>query len=494
MAAKLYSQEIERSCIASMLNFSNKVIDFIPYITEDHFYFEPHKILFLTVKNLILGGSHVDTIIVSEKLAQIGIHRVDDIDIMDYIKILQRLDALNEESIGEYFQILQKYYHARQLTSTANKIREFVDKNISKGSQELMCGAEKIFGEKVNSYKTDSQPVDLAKDLIEELEAIGNEPKEIGIPCPYNELRKAYGNFTNGTLNIILAPTGQGKSSIMLDIARKCSKKNEVRSLYLDTEMSTKEQRIRLAASISGVNPWYLENGYWRKDGDMLRKVRDSWPKVKEMEESVDHLYVGDLDLSEVLSIVRRWYYRNIHDGMQCLIFYDYIKLNFSHEKPSESFKEYQIIGSKADKLKLLAQELQIPVIAGLQTNHENQASLSKQTMWYCDKMALLRAKTPEELEQYGPDFGSHILKLMKGRSQGQDAAGFKDLVKLPSGKYEKMFFNFDLNNFNVEERGSLLDILKVLENQVDHSEDQENKDDKPSRSGRTYNLNKTPF
>ena len=494
MAVKLYSTEIERSCIASMFNFSDKVIDFIPHITEDHFYFEPHKILFLTVKNLILGGSHVDVVIVSEKLAQIGIHRVEDIDIIDYIKILQRLDSLNEDSIGEYFKVLQKYYHARQLTQTAFKINEFVSKNISKGSQELMSGAEKIFGEKVNTYKQDSQPVDLAKGLIDELESLGNNPEEVGIKCPYNELRKAYGNFDNGTLNIILAPTGQGKSTIMLDIARKCSKQGEIRSLYLDSEMKTKEQRVRLAAAFSGVNPWYISNGYWRKSQEMTTKVRDAWKEIQKIEDCIDHLYVGDLDLTEVLSIVRRWYYKNIHEGMQCLVFYDYIKLNFSHEKPSESFKEYQIIGSKADKLKLIAQELDVPVIAGLQTNHENQASLSKQTMWYCDKMSLFRAKTPEELEEYGPDFGSHIMKLMKGRSQGQDAAGFKDLVKLPSGKYEKMFFNFDLNNFNVEEKGSLLDILKVLEDKVDHEEDQEEKDDKPSRGGRTYNLNKTPF
>lgn len=493
MAAKLYSQEIERSCIASMLNFSNKVIDFIPYITEDHFYFEPHKILFLTVKNLILSGSHVDTIIVSEKLAQIGIHRVDDIDIMDYIKILQRLDALNEESIGEYFQILQKYYHARQLTSTANKIREFVDKNISKGSQELMSGAEKIFGEKVNSFASENEPLDLFAGLIEEVENRGNEPREDGIVPPYNNFKRLYGNFLNGALYIFAAAAKSGKSTLLLDILKKTCNGKTHKGLYLDTELTYEQQRLRLVSSLSGVPEFYIRYGKFRLDKDMLRKVRDVWPVAKAMLNAIDHIYIGGKDFQEVISIIRRWYYKNIQDGMKGLVVFDYLKL--SGEKMNDANKEYQIIYDKANKLKELAQELQVPILGAIQTNGDGDIAMSKRVRWIVDMLAVFKKKTVEELELFGDRFGSHSMCVTESRFQGEDTMGFADLVKFPDGKYHRMFLNFNIENFNLEERGNAIDVAEFLKSEVNHEEEEkEEQEDEPVKRGRSYTLNKTPF
>lgn len=472
MANKLFSVEIERSCLASMLNHKDLVVDFIPFINEDHFYFAPHKVIFLTIKNLIMSGSNIDIVIVVEKLTSIGLYKVEDIDILDYLEILQRLDSLNEDSIPEYFKVLQKYFNARQITQVANKINDFVQKNINKTSQELMVGAEKIFGEKVNNFTSENDPLDLFSGLMEEVEARGNEPEEKGIICPYDSLRDAYGNYGNGKLYLIAAPTGEGKSTIMMDLAIKTSQKNKIKALYLDSEMKSQEQRLRLTSALSGVNPWYIETGFWRQSKEMLSKVRDIWPKVKKMEGCIDHIYTGSMSMEEVTSLTRRWYYKNKSENENLIIFYDYIKLNNTHDKPEAHFKEYQIIGAKTDKLKVLAQELNCPIIAGLQTNAELNLSLSKQTAWFSDFVAILRKKNPEELQEHGNKFGTHIMSVIKGRSQGRHAQGFKDLIKLPNGKYSKIFFNFEFENFNVIEKGTLEDILKLQESEVDLKEE----------------------
>ncbi len=490
MAAKLYSQEIERSCLSSMFNFSDKVIDFIPHITEEHFYFQPHRVLFLTVKNLIMAGSHVDSIIVAEKLTAIGVSKVDDIDIIDYISVLQRLDSINVDSIGQYFQILQKYFNARQLVNTSNRIQDFVVKNISKTSQELMFGAEKIFADKINAFSSDNEPMDLFAGLMEEVENRGNEPREDGVVPPYNNYKRLYGNFLKGALYIWAAAAKSGKSTLLLDILKKTCDGKKVRGLYLDTELTYEQQRLRLVSSMSGVPEFYIRYGKFRLDKEMYRKVREIWPIVEKMLNSIHHIYIGGKDFQEVISIIRRWYYKNIQDGVSGLVVFDYLKL--SGEKMDDANKEYQIIYDKANKLKELAQELQVPILGAIQTNGDGDIAMSKRVRWIVDMLAIFKKKSTEELQLYGDRFGSHSMCITESRFQGEDTMGFADLVKFPDGKYHRMFLNFNIDNFNLEERGNASDVAEFMKTVVDL--DEEEKEPEEKSVGRQYRLNKTPF
>lgn len=489
----IYSIEIERSCISAMLNFRDNVIDFIPFVTEDHFYFSPHKIIFSSLKNAILSNTSTDVPVVVEKLSSIGLVKVEDIDILSYIDAIKQLDSISSDSIGQYFQILQKYFNARQIINTAKKINSFVLKNINLSSQELITGTEKIFGEKINTFDSESDPTDLYKELKEEIELLGNEPQVSGIKNPYFDFQRFFGDFLFGGLYVFAAPAKNGKSTLLLDIARKTGKPGAVKVLYLDTELTTREQRMRVVASHSGVNEYYIRNGLFRRDKDMLMKVRNSWKDIQEMEHCIDHLYVAGKPIDEILSIIKRWHYKNIHNGMQSMIIYDYIKL--TGEKISDSWKEYQVIGEKTDKLKQVAQLLQCPVIAAVQTNSEHDVAMSKQIQWFSNMVAIFRKKTPDEISVEGTKFGTHKMIVTHSRNQGPDAMGFSDIVKMPTGKYERMSFNFSMENFDVKPQGTLLDVVEFMQNNnFEHAEDKSEEEDyKSSEKGgisfRNYKL-----
>jgi replicative DNA helicase len=393
-------------------------------------------------------------------MASIGLSQIDDVNIFDYLKSLKHFNAVNENSIPDYFKSLNKYYNAREVEATGRKISEFVFSNVEKTSQEIISGAEKIFGEKINQYSGESDPQDIFKGLMEEIELLGNEPKEDGIVCPYQNFKRFYGNYLNGGLYVFAAPAKNGKSTLLVDILRKTCFPEKIKGLYLDTELTTQEQRFRLVSSFSQVNEHYIRTGKYRLDKKMLSSVREVWPIVKEMEGSIDHLYVAGKPIDEIVSIIRRWHYKNIHNGIKSIVVYDYIKL--TGEKISDSWKEYQVIGQKTDRLKQIAQELQCPVLAAVQTNAENDVAMSKQIKWFCNTLAMFRKKTCEELEFCGNKFGSHIMTITESRNQGQDALGFGDLVKMQDGSYKRFFLNFDLQNFNVEDRGTLLDVVDL--------------------------------
>lgn len=252
--------------------------------------------------------------------------------------------------------------------------------------------------------------------------------------------------------------------------------KNKTKTLILDTEMQTVDIQLRMVASLTDVPVWYLETGNWRKNEEMTKKVRNAWAKVKQYE--YFHYHVGNKNIDQICSIIRRWYLSKVGRGNQAMIAYDYIKL--TGEKVGANWAEHQAIGDKIDKLKRISEEIHCPIITAMQLNRTGESfnrkgsevvddssviSLSDRLQWFASFVAIFRRKTLDELTLDGQQFGTHKLIPTKTRFQGRDAAGHQDLVRrLDScGKevWAQNYLNYQVANFNIEERGSLRDVAE---------------------------------
>jgi hypothetical protein len=89
--------------------------------------------------------------------------------------------------------------------------------------------------------------------------------------------------------------------------------------------------------------------------------------------------------------------------------------------------------------------------------------SLSDRLQWFASFVAIFRRKTLDELALDGQQFGTHKLIPTKTRFQGREAAGHQDLVRRldATGKetWAQNYLNYNVQNFKIEERGSLHDI-----------------------------------
>jgi hypothetical protein len=74
--------------------------------------------------------------------------------------------------------------------------------------------------------------------------------------------------------------------------------------------------------------------------------------------------------------------------------------------------------------------------------------------------MAILRPKTADERQEEGVTFGSHKLIFVKNRFLGSDVAGAVELVRMQDGTLKKNFINLQFENFDINERGDLRDIV----------------------------------
>jgi len=474
---ELYSLQIERHVLGGLIKNPKSLYEIDRFVNENDFFQPTHRTIFSVVKNLILSGSNVDKVVVSEKIKNLGISFKDDINIYDYIENLC-FTQISDKGLIDSCKELLKLRIRRDLIETADKIKDYVKSSGADSVESIVSSVDRIHSEKIDSYSFSDEPVNLFDGVEELVEESGNSPQEeSGLRTPYPEFNRLFGGLKPANIYAIVSRPAQGKTTWINDMAFKTSVLNGIKVLVLDTEMSTREMQFRMTASLSGVPVWYLETGKWRNNQEMVDKTRAAFKKINNY--NYFHYHVGNKTIDEVSSIIRRWYYSKVGRGEKCLVAYDYVKL--TGEKVGYNWAEHQAIGNKIDILKKISEEINCPIITAMQMNRAGESfnrkssdlvddasaiSLSDRLQWFASFVAIFRRKTIDEIALDGQQFGTHKLIPLKTRFQGKDAAGHHDLIKRTtedgSERYANNYLNFEVDNFNIKEQGSLRSVVEA--------------------------------
>jgi replicative DNA helicase len=488
----IYSIQIERHVLGGLIKNPKFFADIERYISEKDFVNEVHQTVFCVLRNAIIKNESVDTVIIAEKIKNIGISFKDDINIYDYLESVS-FTSINVKGLMESAQELAKLTVRRNLYHKCDDIKKYLKENGEKEIDEIVSTVDTLYGDELKEIEvTEQEPELLLSDIEAMVEERGENPcDESGFATPYKEFNRMYGGLRPGNLYAVVARPGQGKSTFIMDLCRKISEGGKVKSLLLDTEMDTQDVKFRIASALSGVSLWHLETGNWRKNPELVEKTRDAFKKIKNCE--LYHYPVGNKNIDQLCSFVRRWAMIHVGRGNPFVLGYDYIKL--TGEKVGNNWAEYQAIGDKVDKLKKLAEELNCAIFTAMQMNRSGEnfnrrggavvddssaIALSDRLQWFASYVGIFRRKTVDELANDGEEFGTHKLVTVKSRWQGKDAAGHHDLVRRidenGSVRFENNFINFNVMNFNVEEVGSAQDIA-ARERMQYTLEDESNRD-----------------
>ena len=315
----IYSLQVERHVLSGLLKHQDLFADIDVFLTENDFYNDVHCTIYSIFKNIKHKGENVDKVLLAEKIKNLGISFKDEINIFDYIDNLS-FSQITEEATMEACKELIKLRVRREISSTADKLKEYVTKNSDESLDSIISKIDQIYNKKISSYSENDMPINIFEGVEDLIEEIDNSPKEdTGLITPYSEFNRMYGGLKNGNIYAIASRPGQGKSTWLNDICFKTSinPKNKTKTLILDTEMETVDIQLRMVASLSGVPVWYLETGNWRKNEEMTKKVREAWDKVKKYE--YFHYHVGNKNIDQVCSIIRRWYLSKVGRGNQAI-------------------------------------------------------------------------------------------------------------------------------------------------------------------------------
>jgi len=483
----IYSLQVEKYVLSGLIRFPASFADIESFISDGDFMNEVHYTIFCVFKETFNKGEQIDKILISQKCQNLGITFKDQsIDIFNYVNSICLIPT-SQPGLIEGARELLKLRIRREIEQTGDEIKKFANSCAEKPIEEIITESDKIYNNKICAYASENnKPEDITANIIEIIEERGNNPiQDTGLVTPYKNFNRLYGGIRPGNIYAWVSRPKHGKSTILNDLAIKVTTMNKgCRALVLDTEMSTIDMKFRIASSLTGIPVWHLETGNWKKNANLFQKFDQSKAKIKTLSNQVDHLQVAGKPIEEVASIVKRWYFSKVGRGNQCVIVYDYIKLTGESDKNKQ---EYQLIGDKVNALKELCLELNVPILTACQLNRSAEngvddssaISQSDRLQWYASFVAIFRRKSVEEIADDGIEFGSHKLIPLATRFQGKDSAGHHDLVRIKEGKkikYMPNYISFNINNFNVDETGTLEDILsaKSLRPELDDSGDGE--------------------
>lgn len=473
--SKLFSLQVEKHSLAGLLRNPQVLADIEKFITDKSYYVEVHQTIFNCLKAIILANESPDKVLLAQKIKNLGISFKSDINIFDYIDSLSFIPVSPQGAISA-FQELAKLRIYRELSENADKIKSHIERNINEPLEKTISEIDEIYGTPIDMIMSDDEEKNLFAGLLDLAEERGNNPQtEVGFATPFPEFNRLYGGFRKRNLYIIASRAKSGKSTFLNHVGSEMSAMHNMKVLFLDTEMSTEETQFRAIAAKTGVPMWYIETGNWRKNAAMVKKVRDTLSHDTSKYQ-VYHRFIGNKKLEEIKSIARRWKMQHVKRDENCMIVFDYIK---AVDKLTGNQQEYQLMGDKVDACKKLAEELDCPIITAVQNNRsgittnrsvsdivddESSVGISDRITWYATYVGILRRRVEEEIVLDTPDSGTHKLIELVARHQGRDAAGHQDLIrrKFPDGKvkYVKNFININIQNFSVEERGSLKDSI----------------------------------
>ena len=477
----IYSLRIEKHVLGGLLKNPHIFPEVERFIDESDFYSEVHKTIFCVIRDTLLKKERIDKVILAQKILNLGVAFKDDISIADYVEDLS-FTQITPAATTEAAKELKKLRVGRDLVEGCDGISSWVKSNMNSGIDEIISSCDSLYHDMINKYEVEDEPQNIFKNLENIIEERGNNPSDdTGFKTPYSEFNRLFGGLRPGNLYAIVARPGQGKTTFINDIALKTAIKNNTPVLVLDTEMNTVDIQFRMVAAMSGVPVWHLETGNWRKNAELVEKVREALKKVKNYK--YYHYQIGNKNIDQVCSLVRRFYFSKVGRGEPWILAYDYVKL--TGEKVGNNWAEYQAIGDKVDKLKKLAEEVNAALITAMQLNRSGEAgsrgsvvddssaiSLSDRLQWYSSFTAIFRRKSVEEIAEDGLDFGTHKLLPLKTRFQGKDAAGHQDLVRRTlqdgSQRYVSNYLNYNVDNFDIAEVGSLRHIIERASEQYE--------------------------
>ena len=355
--------DAEMSVLGGMMLSKDAIADVIEILRATDFYRPAHASVYDVVVELFGRGDPADAVTVGAELKRKG--ELERIGGLPYLHTLVAT-VPTAANAAYYAGIVREQAQLRSLVEVGTRIVQLgytTDGADVEGLVNLAQSEVFAVSEQRNStnYVTLEQVV---PELYEELERNANRDGGLdGVPTGFSELDAKLNGLRAGQMIIIAARPGGGKSTLAMDICRSCAVHNNKAAAYFSLEMNRTELSMRLLAAESRVFldrmiKGELESRDWQEIARTLDKISQA------------PLIVDDspnMTMGEIRAKSRRM--KQQFDIQ--LIVIDYLQLLTSGGKSVES--RQQEVSEFSRSIKLLAKELEIPIVAVAQLNRDSE-------------------------------------------------------------------------------------------------------------------------
>jgi replicative DNA helicase len=350
--------EAEESVLGAMLvaeSTLTKVIDEVRLNAED-FYLEKHATIFRCVHDLYAASKPVDELSVTEALAQRN--QIEQAGGRHYVsELAAKVPAAG--NAHHYAEIVQQNSLLRRLLGAGQEIQGWVHER-SGEPRELSERAERLLFEVAHKEQASDFRLlsEILQDEVDRLEKLSTGELDLtGTPSGFRDIDTITGGFQPGNLIIVAARPAMGKSALVANIAENVAMKHGRPVAFFSLEMSEVELAQRFIACRA------------RLSGDMLRKGQvkgKEFRKVVQAERELEQAPLwfddsSDLGLLDLRAKARRLHAQEQERGGLGLVIVDYLQLMRPDDHRANRVEQ---VGQMSRGLKILARELEVPVLA----------------------------------------------------------------------------------------------------------------------------------
>ena len=380
----LYNAEAEQRVLGACLHSEGAIFNALGVLSEEDFHKSTHKKIFTVMRELLENNEPIGTLALADRLR--NKNTLDEVGGIEYLSLLEGF-VPTSTAVTCQAKILRDKRILRDLTQDASEVScsidsksDDVDTLLDKAEQSIFDIIEErtkqcfyklpdIVKEGLSDLEKRSFNMAVNKGLSDLEEPSLKHRLITGLLSGYTNLDNMTAGFQQSDLIILAARPGMGKTSLALDIARNISLCEKIPTAFFSLKMSREQLGMRLVCSTAKVNSSRVRAGYlaisdWPKLHDAGRKLAEA------------KLFIDDSTALSVLDIRARANRLAVEQPLG-LIIIDNIQL--MQRRGSTSTESEQMEVSDISRgLKLLAKELNVPIIALSQLSHAVESRADK--------------------------------------------------------------------------------------------------------------------
>ena len=344
------SLEAEQAVLGSILIDSRCVADVVGIVTPEDFFLQQNREIFETVYTMFNFSQTIDPVTVLNKMKELGVHHDNS---RDYILQLMEITPTAANAV-RYAGIVREKAMLRGLAQASTDISEMVADEVGTASEMLETAEKKIYalrkGERNDSLEHIGTVLHKVFDRLTELSQ--SDSLIPGLSTGLRDLDTKINGLNKSDLLLVAARPAMGKSAFALNIAVNVAKKYKKTVAVFNLEMSREQLAMRLLASESFIDMQKLATG----------KLSDEeWGKLCMASAALSQtdIRIDDnpsVTVADINAKCRRL------DNLG-LVVIDYLQLMQGSGYGKASENRVTVVGEISRSLKIMAKELNIPVI-----------------------------------------------------------------------------------------------------------------------------------
>ncbi len=365
-----HNLDAEESLLGALL-LSNQVVGTVAEmgVQVDHFYKPAHQHVYAAIRGLMATGQPVDVVTVADELRRSGL--LEEIGGAQLLLELQNATPAVSNA-SRYAKIVQDTAVLRRMIGVASEIAEIAYQAPDDVTKALDEAETKMFEVAEDRVIDSTRAIGdlLAATMIRIEDSYTRDSNITGTACGFQDLDEIMSGLQPSTLNIVGARPAMGKTAFGLGIATYVAATSKKPVLFFSLEMGHAELSQRILSSEARVDSQKLRSG---------KLIDSDWTKIgKAMNRLEVPLYLDDnprVTVMEIRAKARRMKAR--HGGL-ALIVIDYLQLMGGGTNSENRQLEVSEISRG---LKILARELEVPIIALSQLSRNLESRADKRPM-----------------------------------------------------------------------------------------------------------------